>query len=120
MLVDSSVWIEHFRHRNTRLFELLDASQVLIHPLVIGELSCGNFAQRGSILTLLQALPHAPVVEHREAMDFLAAHRLFGRGLGWIDIHLLASAKLARVPLWTLDKRLDTAASELARISVLD
>ena len=113
MLVDTSVWVDHFRRRNPRLVHLLEAVQVLIHPYVTGELSCGHLAQRRDILNLLQALPALPLVEHGEVIEFVDSNRLFGRGLGWIDMHLLAAARLAHVPLWTLDKRLAAAAAEL-------
>jgi hypothetical protein len=67
------------------------------------------------VLGLLEALPHVPLVEHSEVLEFVAVHRLYGRGLGWIDMHLLASSRLARVPIWTLDKRLAVAAREIAQ-----
>ncbi len=110
MLVDTSVWVDHLRRRNTRLVAALEAAQVTTHPFVIGELGCGNMARRDEILGLLQALPTLPINEHDEVLEFMAALRLHGRGLGWIDIHLLAAARLARMPLWTLDKRLAMAA----------
>jgi predicted nucleic acid-binding protein len=113
VLVDTSVWVDHFRRRSPRLVHLLEAAQVLTHPFVIGELACGHLAQRRDILNLLQALPALPPVEHGEVLEFVDAHRLFGHGLGWIDMHLLAAARLAHVPLWTLDKRLASAAAEL-------
>ena len=113
MLVDTSVWIDHFRRRNVRLSELLEAGQVWIHPFVIGELACGSLSQRRKILTLLSALPAVPEAEHDEMMDFVEANALFGRGLGWIDAHLLRSAQILQLPFWTLDKRLAVAAQEL-------
>ena len=113
-LVDTSVWVDHFRKRNGRLSELLANSQVLIHPFVIGELSCGNLPRRGEVLGLLGSLPEVPVLAHEEVMRFVNAQRLHGRGLGWIDMHLLASARLAHKPLWTFDKRLAAAAQQLA------
>jgi predicted nucleic acid-binding protein len=113
VLVDSSVWVDHFRRRNIRLVAALEAVQVLVHPFVIGELRCGNLARRDEILGLLQSLPSSPLIEHPEVLEFVAARRLYGRGLGWVDMHLLASARLARVPLWTLDKRLAAAAADL-------
>ena len=115
MLVDTSVWVDHFRKGNMRLAELLNTTQVLMHPFVLGELCCGNLAKRAEVLGMLSDLPQIPVLEHDEVMDFVTAHRLYGRGLGWIDTHLLASARLARVPVWTLDKRLAAAALELSR-----
>jgi predicted nucleic acid-binding protein len=113
VLVDTSVWIDHFRARNDRLSELLEAGQVWIHPFVIGELACGSLAQRRKILTLLSALPGAPEAEHDEVMDFIETHALYSKGLGWIDIHLLRSAQIVQLPFWTLDKRLALAAHEL-------
>ena len=113
MLVDTSVWVDHLRRPNVTLVGLLDHAQVWTHAFVIGELACGNLAQRDSVLNALTALPQAPVVSHDEALTFLNAHRLMGRGLGWIDLHLLASAKLGRLPFWTLDKRLAAVAATL-------
>jgi predicted nucleic acid-binding protein len=113
VLVDTSVWVDHFRRRNIRLVAALEAAQVLTHPFVIGELCCGNLTRRDEILGLLQSLPSPDLIEHAEVLEFVGAHRLFGRGLGWVDIHLLASARLARVPLWTLDKRLAAVTVDL-------
>src|SRR5215469_7583024 len=113
MLVDTSVWVDHLRRRNPRLVGLLEQAQVWTHAFVIGELACGNLAQRDKVLNALTALPQAPVASHEEVLAFLDAHRLMGRGLGWIDVHLLASAKLARLPVWTLDKRLAAIANTL-------
>jgi len=96
-----------------RLVAELEAAQALTHPFVIGELCCGNLARRDEILGLLQSLPSSPLIEHSEVLEFVDAHRLSGRGLGWVDMHLLASARLARAPLWTLDKRLAAAAADL-------
>ena len=106
MLVDTSVWVDHLRRRDATLVGLLEQAQVWTHAFVVGELACGNLAQRDKLLSALAALPHAPVASHDEVLAFLETHRLMGRGLGWVDVHLLASAKLARLPFWTLDKRL--------------
>src|SRR4051812_40132187 len=114
MLVDTSVWIDHFRRKNARLSALLEASQVWSHRFVIGELACGNLARRREVLAYLDALPQAPLVDHAEVRGFIESHGLSGRGLGWIDVHLLASARLASVPFWTIDKRLAAAARTLA------
>lgn len=113
MLVDTSVWIDHFRTRNVRLSELLGAGQVWIHPFVIGELACGSFSQRRKVLTLLSALPGVPQAEHDEVMNFVEANALFSKGLGLIDIHLLRSAQIMQLPFWTLDKRLAAVVHEL-------
>lgn len=118
MLIDTSVWVDHLRRRNARLAELLEAAQVWTHPFVIGELACGNLSRRSEVLSLLEALPQAPLVDHHEVLKFIDARRLPGRGLGWIDVHLLASARLVGLPFWTLDKRLSEAARELALASV--
>ncbi|GMU69729.1 MAG: ribonuclease VapC32 [Steroidobacteraceae bacterium] len=113
MLVDTSVWIEHLRRGSPALSTLLEGGGVRTHPLVIGELACGSLGRRDTILSLLADLPGCPEVSHEEAMHFLAAHELHSRGLGWIDIHLLASARLSGVGLWTLDGRLASAARGL-------
>lgn len=113
MLVDTSVWIDHLRKKNTALVQLLDNMQVSIHPFVIGELACGHLANREEFLELLAAMPMVATVSHEEVLAFIMARRLMGRGLGWIDMHLLASASLANVALWTVDKRLSVVAREL-------
>jgi predicted nucleic acid-binding protein len=113
VLVDTSVWIDHFRTRNARLSELLEAGQVWIHPFTIGELACGSLSQRRKILMLLSALPGVPEAGHDEVMDFVETNALFSKGLGWIDMHLLRSAQILQLPFWTLDKRLAAAAHEL-------
>ena len=113
LLVDNSFGIDHFRRGNPQLAAVLHEGGVLTHPLVIGELACGQMTSRSKILTLLEALPSASVAEHEEVLHLLSTRRLHGRGLGWIDVHLLASALLSRCPLWTLDKPLITAARSL-------
>jgi predicted nucleic acid-binding protein len=113
MLVDTSVWVDHLRKRNSTLAALLESGEVLIHPFVIGELACGNLAHRAKILSSLGELPFVPSASHDEMIDFLETRKLMGRGLGWIDLHLLASAILAKVPLWSEDKRLAGVAREL-------
>jgi predicted nucleic acid-binding protein len=114
VLVDTSVWVDHFRRRDSRLSELLENTLVLTHPFVIGELACGHLARRSEVLSALHELPRVTPVGHEEALEFLESHALQGRGLGWIDLHLLASARLARVPLWCRDKRLAEVAGSLS------
>jgi predicted nucleic acid-binding protein len=113
VLVDTSVWIDHFRNRNAKLSELLEAGQVWIHPFVIGELACGSLSQRRKVLMLLSALPGVPMAEHDEVMELIDTRGLYSKGLGWIDMHLLRSAQIMQLPFWTLDKRLSGAAHDL-------
>jgi predicted nucleic acid-binding protein len=105
-LVDTSVWVEHLRRGSPRLRRLLDDGEVLGHPFVLGEIACGTLANRQEILDLLGALPPAAEASHAEALHALQAHRLHGRGLGWVDVHLLASALLSAAGFWTLDAAL--------------
>lgn len=113
ILVDTSVWIDHLRKGNPRLRALLYGNKVLTHPFIIGELACGSLRNRAEILGLLHALPVARVADHEEVLTFVESQRLYSRGLGWIDIHLLASALLSASTLWSLDKDLVKAASVL-------
>jgi predicted nucleic acid-binding protein len=113
VLVDTSVWVDHLRRGNARLADRLERGRVLCHPFVIGELACGNLSRRDEILSLLRALPGAPSASDAEVLSLVESHRLMGRGLGWIDVHLLASALLADRLLWTLDRRLHSAARDL-------
>ncbi|HHN65493.1 MAG TPA: PIN domain-containing protein [Nitrospirae bacterium] len=113
ILVDTSVWVNHLREGNSKLAELLEMGQVICHPFVIGELACGNLKNRKLILSLLSSLPSAVQAEHEEVLKFIEQHKLMGRGLGYVDIHLLASAMLTGVPLWTFDKKLHKTACEL-------
>jgi predicted nucleic acid-binding protein len=117
-LVDTSVWVDHFRNGNTELQNLLQSNEVLMHPFIMGELSCGTMRNRGEILRLLQELPEARVAEHEEVLGLVERKRLWGRGIGWIDVHLLASALLSRSTIWTLDRQLSRVASSLALPSV--
>jgi hypothetical protein len=110
VLVDTSVWINHLRGSDPGLVSLLNAGQVLAHPLVIGELACGNLKDRPKIIANLAALPAAMVASDAEILDLIDRHKLYGQGLGWIDAHLLAAALLSHARLWTIDKSLKDAA----------
>jgi predicted nucleic acid-binding protein len=114
VLVDTSVWVDHLRHGNRVLAQLLEQAEVVTHPFVLGELACGQLRQRELVLSTLAALPQARVATQDEVLHLIDAFRLMGRGLGWVDAHLLASARLERMGLWTLDKRLATAARTCA------
>ncbi len=114
VLVDSSVWIDHFRRANAALSVLIRDHQVLTHPFVIGELACGALlGHRTEVLTHLGRLPAAPVARHDDVMTLVERRRLSGSGIGWVDAHLLASALLASASLWTLDHTLQRLASTL-------
>jgi predicted nucleic acid-binding protein len=113
ILVDTSVWVEHLRKGDERLACLLSEELVLCHPFVIGELACGNLKNRAEIMSLLRAMPVAREAEHDEVLHLLESRSLFGRGLGWVDVHLLASALISDCGIWTLDKSLASAAAEL-------
>ncbi len=113
MLVDTSVWIDHLRHGNPSLASALEMADVWCHPFIQGELACGNLRNREEILSLLHALPQAPETTHAETLALVERRSLMGTGLGWVDIHLLGSALLVGIPLWTLDRRLADAARQL-------
>ncbi len=113
VLADTSLWVEHLRIGHPKLASLLFAGEVAVHPFVIGELACGNIKNRRQILALLKALPAVTVAEPDEVLRFIDNHHLMGLGLGYTDVHLLASAALSHTPLWTADKQLHAAASRL-------
>ena len=114
ILVDTSVWVDHMRANDKALTALLDTGMVLAHPFVIGELALGNLCQREIVLNALADLPRASVATDAEVLHFIERHALFGRGIGYIDAHLLAAVQLtAGAELWTNDKRLHGVAAQL-------
>jgi predicted nucleic acid-binding protein len=113
VLVDTSVWVTHLRKGNIGLEALLNEGHVVCHSFIVGELACGNLKNRSQILSLLYALPTATHAEHGEVMQLIEDRGLMGKGLGYIDMHLLASAILSKVPLWTLDKKLNQVSLRL-------
>ena len=113
VLVDTSVWVSHLRDGNAELANLLNDGRVLCHPLIVGELACGNFKDRSAILSFLQLLPMSIEAEHEEVLLCIENNRLMGKGLGYVDVHLITSAVLTGVFVWTLDKQLAQAADSL-------
>lgn len=113
VIVDTSIWVTHLRRGSRQLEELLLDAKVVCHPFVVGELACGNLKNRDEFLPLLQSLPMAPTVVFDELLYFIERHELMGKGIGFVDANLLASAHLLGIPLWTSDKKLRSAATEL-------
>jgi predicted nucleic acid-binding protein len=114
ILADTSVWVDHLRAGDEALATLLDGGMVLAHPFVIGELALGNLRQREVVLKALADLPHANVATDAEVLHFIEHHALSGRGIGYVDAHLLAAVTLtAGAKLWTKDKRLHGVAVQL-------
>lgn len=114
ILVDTSIWVDHLRIGDDQLISLLDHGRVLAHPMVIGELACGRLHRRDAILGWLAELPEATVATHHEVLALIEAHGLMGRGIGYVDAHLLAATVLsAPGRLWTRDRPLRAAAQAL-------
>ena len=113
VLVDTSVWVSHFWNGSIELANLLNDARVLCHPLIVGELACGNLKDRAVILSFLQLLPMSIEAEHEEVLSFIENNRLMGKGIGYVDVQLIASAILTGVPIWTLDKKLAQVADGL-------
>lgn len=113
ILVDTSVWVDHLAVGDPCMAALLEAEQVAMHPFVTGEIACGSLSDRAEIMHLLRTLPAIAPAHHDEAVSLLEAHRLWARGIGWVDLHLLAAAAVAGVRLWTRDQRLAAAARGL-------
>lgn len=112
VLIDTSVWIQHFRHGEPELARLLGQGTVLLHPFVLGELACGNFRNRAAVLENLRALRTCQAATAEEVLWLIEDRRLWGGGIGLVDAHLLAAALLANCSLWTIDERLHRAASD--------
>ena len=120
ILVDTSVWINHLRAVDERLTALLDAGEVLCHPFVVGELALGNLRPRNAVLSDLRDLPQAVVAENDHVLDFIERGALFGRGIGYVDAHLLAAVRLTpEARLWTAERRLRAAAAEFGVAALL-
>jgi predicted nucleic acid-binding protein len=113
VLVDTSVWVRHLREGDSDLERLLNSGEVMCHPYIVGELACGNLKNRREVLSLLQLLPPATLAKHEEILQFIEQNHLMGQGLGYVDVHLSASALLTGVPLWSHDRKLNEANESL-------
>ena len=113
VIVDTSIWVNHLRQGSRQLEKLLIDAEVMCHPFIVGELACSNLNNRTEIISLLQSLPMAPTIEFDEFLFFIERNDLMGKGVGFVDVHLLASAQLAGMPLWTADKCLKYVADQL-------
>ncbi len=114
VLVDTSVWVDHLRQRDAELVKLLLADRVCCHTMILGELSCGNLQNRKQVLGLLSDLSACVEASHHEVLHMIERHKLMGKGIGFVDAHLLASCLLTNdMQLWTRDKRLTGIAQQL-------
>lgn len=121
ILVDSSIWIDHFRVGDAKLFALLTAEEVIAHPFVIGELSLGHIPAYDDVMDMLSDLPAITAADDREVRHMIRSNRLFGKGIGYVDAHLLASLRLtAGHALWTRDKRLHAIAQAFGIAASID
>jgi predicted nucleic acid-binding protein len=113
IIADTSVWIDHLRAGDGSMNRLLQSGQVAMHPFVLGEVSLGHLDPRAGILGMLQSLPASEMAENGEVLEFIDRYRLFGTGLGFVDVHLLTATALTFCALWTRDKRLRATAERL-------
>jgi predicted nucleic acid-binding protein len=113
ILADTTIWVDHFRAADPHLADLLNQDEILVHPWTIGEIACGSFANRVRAIEFLQNQPQASPASHEEVLLFLNAHSAFGRGIGYVDAHLLTAALAIRCKLWTRDKRMGEIAQQL-------
>jgi len=113
ILLDTSVWVDHLRRGDARVVQILESGEAACHALVIGELACGNLKSRAQVIDLLRALPRSVPATDDEVLYFIERHKLMGRGIGYVDAHLLAAAALGESLLWTRDQRLHTIAVAL-------
>jgi predicted nucleic acid-binding protein len=115
ILVDTSIWVNHFRSGVPELENMLNQNMVGTHPFIIGELACGSLQKRGEVVAQMRSLPSATVAQDAEVHRLLESHRLWSKGLGWIDLHLLAAALLSGWALWTADTSLAAATTAIRR-----
>ena len=113
IIVDTSIWVVHLRKGHSHLEELLLEAEVACHPFIIAELACGNIRNRKELMALLQTLPMAPTATLNELLHFIERYKVINIGIGFVDVHLLAAARLSGMSLWSLDKKLSMAAKKL-------
>jgi predicted nucleic acid-binding protein len=113
-LVDTSIWIDHIRSGDAKLCGLLTRSRVLVHPFIIGEIALGHLKRRQDVMAALLGLPQAAIATDIEVRSLIELADLFGTGIGYLDAHLIASAKLSGALLWSRDKRLNSVAKRLS------
>lgn len=113
VLADTSVWLDHWRSPDARLIKLLEQNRIVAHPFVIGEIALGAITPRAEILQRLRRLHATRVAQHQEVIDLIERIPLWGRGIGWVDAHLVASVLLDGIRLWTLDRSLARVAHDL-------
>ena len=106
VLVDTSVWIDHFKRKNSKLAAFLEQNLVVTHSAVLGELACGNIKRRRKILEYLKFLPAAKEASSEEILEMIEYRHLYGKGLNWVDVNLIASSALSNIQLWTKDKKI--------------
>ena len=112
ILLDTSVWVDHLRLGDALVVQALESGQAAVHSFVIGELACGNLKSRAGVIGLLRALSQVPTATDDEVLYFIDKHQLMGRGIGYVDAHLLAASTISGSLLWTRDKRLKSIATE--------
>ena len=113
VLVDTSVWVNYLHKGNSKLEYLLNEVEVVTHPFIVGELSCGGIKNRKEFINLMRSLSSIDAVSEEEYYHFLESNKLWGKGVGFVDVHLLAAAKVSRVKLWTEDKNLVAIAKNM-------
>jgi predicted nucleic acid-binding protein len=114
ILVDTSIWIDHFRYGEAELRKIINDDRLLCHPIVIGELALGSLRERDAVIAFLAAQREATIATHAEVMTIIDRHSIFSMGIGYTDAHLLTSTLLdRRSSLWTRDKRLAAAAEKV-------
>ena len=113
ILADSSIWFDHLNKSDPIFFSLLQEGQVFVHPFVIGEIALGNLKNRAKQLAYMKLLPFADAATDDEVLTMIQRHALFGSGIGYVDAHLLASARISSATLWTRDRRLHQAAAKI-------